>query len=275
VRQTWTDERVVVGGTAVHVRRAGGARLRPAVVLHDAGAESVDAPAWTRLAEQVPVVQVLLPGVGGSDPPPPGTDMAWVTALVAGVLGHVGARPGVLVGTSLGGWFALETALAHPGAVGGLVLLDPAGLQRPPGYLLGLLAAGQGQAGQDGLIGRLMARHRAGAGRAAAAPYVAGLTAAALHSWSPATPDPSLLVRAADLSVPTAVLWGARDALIPVAHGRALVRAIGSAASLEVVPGAGHLLAVDVPGLVAVRVTDLIARAGLPSAPSCPSTSTD
>ena len=286
----WADEHVRVGGSdgaLVHLRRAGGRAgaeeasgdhaaaqekgVQPVVVLHDAGADTLDAPAWGRLAGRVEVVQVLLPGFGDSEPPPPGADVRWITGLVRDLLGRLWSAPGVLAGTSLGGWFALETALAHPAAVAHLVLLDAAGLHTPPGYLFGLFAAGQGQDGQDGLIGPLMARHGAAdGGMPAAAPYVAGMTAAALHSWNPYVPNPSLLVRCAGLPVPTTVLWGRDDALIPVTHGRALTAALGGCAELVLLSG-GHLLAIDAPEEVASRVEAI----ALPSAAACPSTSTD
>lgn len=269
---TWIEERVQVGqaGHLLRLRLAGPAAGDPVVVLHDAGAESVDAPAWALLAQHVDVVQVMLPGVGGSEPPPPGADLRWTTDLLRDLLHGLWQVPGVLVGTSLGGWFALETAIAHPTSVGRLVLLDTAGLHTPTAYLFGLFAAGQGHGGQDALIGPLMARHGAPAGRAASAAYVAGLTAAALSSWSAHTPDPSLQARAAGLGVPTTVLWGSHDALIPLAHGRALVRALGDAAELVVLDG-GHLLAIDAPEAVASRVAPVV----LPSGAACPSTTTD
>ncbi len=223
------------------------------MVLHDAGAESVDAPAWDMVAEHRPICQVMLPGVEGSTDVPDGADITWMTGLLADVLVTLGAPPTTVVGTSLGGWFALETALAHPALVQRLVLLDTAGLHSPPGYLFGLFADGQGQGGHDELLGPTMRNHRVPDHPAAIAPYLADLTAAALHSWSPHLPDPSLLTRARQLTTPTTILWGADDALIPVAHGRALAEVLPNA-TLEVVTDAGHLLAVDAPALVAARI---------------------
>jgi pimeloyl-ACP methyl ester carboxylesterase len=258
----WEDRLVVAAGHRLHLRCAPGpaaARTTaPVVVLHDAGAESIDAPAWDLVATRQSVVQVLLPGIGRSDPVPAGADVRWMADVLGALLTDLHAAGGTglrqLVGTSLGGWFALETALAHPGLVDRLLLLDPAGLHSPARYLFALFADGQGTDGHDGLLGPLMRQHGTSADPAAAAPYVAGMTAAALHSWNAHIGDPSLLVRVRDLDIPSTIMWGAADALIPLAHGDALAQAIGAQAQLVVVPGAGHLLAVDAPEQVASRL---------------------
>ena len=275
----WTDRVITAAGHLVHLREAGpppGGRRRddaaPVVVLHDAGADSVDAAAWDDLAGERRVSQVLLPGVGRSAPLGRGAVLADVVALLAEVLDHVGEGPLTLVGTSIGGWFALEVALARPERVAHLVLLDAAGLHTPPGYLLGLFADGQGTAGHDGMLGPLLARRgQRDRTPTALAPALVDLTAAALCSWSPYVVDPATRRRAAGCRVPTTIGWGDRDALIPLSHGRALAAAIPGA-TLHVEPGSGHLLAVEAPSVVVALVLDG------PPAPTisdaCPSTST-
>jgi pimeloyl-ACP methyl ester carboxylesterase len=196
--------------------------------------------------------------------------MAWVTDVLATAVRTLWSDPVVLVGTSLGGWFALETALQHPDIACGLLLLDSAGLHTPTSYLFRLFLDGQGQGGHDGLIGPLMAAHEAPDEPPMVAAYTTTMTAAALHSWNAHVPDPSLLVRATALDLPTRILWGAKDALIPVSHGRALTDAIRGA-ELFVIPDAGHLLAIDAPEEVMGRLTGMPLRSG----PTCPSMNTD
>ncbi len=271
----WEDRIVGVAGHRLLLRSAGpdNGETQPAavVVLHDAGAESIDAPAWALVAAFRPIIQVLLPGVGQSDPVPEGVDLAWITDLLAGLLRQQLPGPTHLIGTSLGGWFAVETALAHPGHVTGLLLLDSAGLQWPSHYLFALFADGQGIDGHDGLLRPLMRAHRTPEEPAAMAPYVAGMTAAALQSWNAHVHDPSLLSRLPALQAPTTIMWGETDALIPVSHGHAMAEAIGQGTCVEVVPGAGHLLAVDAPEAVASRLRPGV----LPSGPRCLWTNTD
>ncbi|MGI9018178.1 MAG: alpha/beta fold hydrolase [Euzebya sp.] len=270
---TWTDQLMDVGGTRLHLRRAGpscGPASDPVVILHDAGAESVDAPAWELVAACRPVVQIMLPGVGESPRPPTGVDMSWVTDLLAGAVRELCQGPVVLVGTSLGGWFALELALAHPQVVGPLLLLDIAGLHSSRGYLFGLFTDGQGQAGHDGLLRPLLQRHRAPDEPQATQAYITTMTAAAMLSWSPYVMDPSLLARVGRLRSATTIMWGERDALIPLTHGQALAKAMPDA-ELVVVADAGHLLAIDAAEQVSRRL--ILPR--LPSASQCPSRNTD
>ncbi len=57
------------------------------------------------------------------------------------------------------------------------------------------------------------------------------------------------------LSIPVAVCWGAQDSWIPVAKAHELAAVIPGA-RLSVIPGAGHLVPLDAPG---VLVTELLA----------------
>lgn len=255
----------LASGQAI-VTLAGPADAPPLLVLHDAGGDTVDAPAWTDLARDHRVAQLRLPGHGGSTPPPAGVGLAWVTDHLAAVLDGLGWASAHVVGTSLGGWFAAELALAHPGRTARLTLCDPAGLQSPQGYLLALFADGRASAGTDALVEQRVLSHLStdqrdvaanptAVTRAAVAPYVAEMAAAALSSWNPWVPDPGMLARLPALRVPTTIVWGERDALIPLAHGRAMASAIPGA-RLVVVPRAGHLLPLEHADRVAAAVRD-------------------
>ncbi|CAN5203282.1 alpha/beta fold hydrolase [soil metagenome] len=255
---------LTVGDGLVVVHEAGPAAGPRLLVLHDAGAETVDAPAWEDLAADHRVVQVLLPGYRRSTPPPAGAGIGWVTDHLAAVMDALCWADAHVTGTSLGGWFAIELALAHPGRVTRLTLCDPAGLQQPQAYLLALFADGRAAHGTERIIEQTLLAHLPRAQRdvaamppalavATMAPYLVDMAAAALSSWNPWVPSPSMLRRAAAIDVPTTIMWGERDALIPLDHGRALAGAVPSA-RLVVVPGAGHLLPVTHPAHVVAQV---------------------
>ena len=65
--------------------------------------------------------------------------------------------------------------------------------------------------------------------------------------------DPTLLGRLPAIAVPTLVVWGAADRIIPPAHGHAYADAIPGA-RLEIIPDAGHLPQLETPK----RLLDLI-----------------
>ena len=201
------------------------------LVLHDAGGQVRGAPVWQRLGAGHDVVELDLPGYGRTPLPPAGADLVWVVGWLGAQLDALDWTDALVVGTSLGGWFALELAAAAPDRVTGLVLCAPAGLQVPADYLLRLFVLGVPTV------------------EAAPAHRVA---AAAHGSFHPALADPGTLARAARVRCPTTILHGAADTLIPPAHARAYAAIPG--ARLDVLPGIGHLVALEAPQRVVAAV---------------------
>lgn len=239
-------------GVIAYCRAGQGPRV---LYLHDAGADTLASPAFDELARDHDVVLVDLPGYGGSSPPGPLRSPEAVADLLAELLDGLDWPDAVLAGTSLGGWFALELAIRHPARVSALVLVDAAGLHCPEDYLFALFTQGRAAAGAQRLIAdaiwdRLPADEGLTddpeVGAAVWGPWVQELAAAAWCSWHPYTENPRLLALLRRVRCPTRILWGERDALIPLRHGRLLAEHIAGA-TLEVVPGAGHLVPLDAP----------------------------
>ena len=67
---------------------------------------------------------------------------------------------------------------------------------------------------------------------------------AARNSWSDAWCD-----ELTEIECPTLIVWGERDALLPVRHAREWARRIRGS-ELHVIPGAGHLPMLERPALV-------------------------
>jgi pimeloyl-ACP methyl ester carboxylesterase len=142
--------------------------------------------------------------------------LAWLDALGLD-WAHVAAH-------SLGGYTALALAAAHPAQVGRLALVAPAAL---PVRL--------GETMRPGLIPATVAPRflpvlardslRTGPRR----------LLRTLRELLAAEPLPLEAVRA-----PTLILWGARDPLLPPAHGRELARRLPDA-RLCLLPDAGHI----------------------------------
>lgn len=83
------------------------------------------------LARRSRVLALSLPGFGGMAPPPPeAATMAGMAGAVAQVLDRVGATGVALVGHSMGGPVAAETAILVPGRVGAVLGLDTLGDRR-------------------------------------------------------------------------------------------------------------------------------------------------
>lgn len=250
----WQRATVPASSGTLAYRRGGGGPRR-LLYLHDAGADTLGSAAFDDLAADHDVVLLDLPGYGDSTPPGPMDSPEGIADLLAECLDGLGWADAVVAGTSLGGWFAMELAIRHPTRVRALVLADAAGLHCPESYLFALFCQGQAAAGAQRLIAQAIwdrlpaaegATDDADVGAAVWGPWVQELAAAAWCSWHPYTENPRLLGLLPRIGCPVRILWGARDALIPLRHGRLLAQGIPGA-TLEIVDGVGHLLPMEAP----------------------------
>ncbi|MGI8594630.1 MAG: alpha/beta fold hydrolase [Solirubrobacteraceae bacterium] len=227
----------------------------PLVLLHGLFDSS---EGWDDLARAVgrPCVAVDLPGFGRSDCPARPT-LAAYAADVAEALDELRLEAFALVGHSLGGAVAAALAERTPQSVRSLVLCAPVGfgpirmaevVALPPVSALGARALPVLLANPllvtavyatfvtnrclpaAPLLGRLIARPMGAVPGALAA-----VSAIAEAGRSPgAFAEHGVAYRG-----PVAALWGARDAVVPLAHIRALKRSYPQA-RLEVWDGMGH-----------------------------------
>ena len=103
---------------------------RDVVLLHGNGASTYS---WRKIIEPLAtryrVHAIDLPGYGFSDKPDGASYAAeWQVANVVAYLDAAGVQRAILVGNSMGGHVATETAILHPERVAALVLLGASGL---------------------------------------------------------------------------------------------------------------------------------------------------
>jgi pimeloyl-ACP methyl ester carboxylesterase len=191
--------------------------------------------------------------------------------------------PAVVVGHSYGGGIAVLLAARHPALVAGLVLVASVGAEGSVVALdrvLALPVVGTGASVAALLtsswLGPRLRRHLSSL-QFGPAQVVSryfpddGMVAAARDrsSWRSFVVEQRALVAelpmvrdALDhLALPVAVVAGTRDAVVPARASARLAAAIGGA-ELVLVPGAGHFLLTDAPGVVARAVERVSARAG-------------
>ena len=239
----------LAGGRHLRVLRTPG-RGRPAVLLHGL---LDDAAGWRGVMERSshPCLAFDLPGFGGSSLPLRARVGDYADD-VAAALEHLGVAHATVVGHSLGGAVGAALAERSP-AVGALALLAPAGfgpLRLAEVASLPLVREALEAALPLGLAnplvvtaayatfvahrrlpsGELLARLRRGSLRSGrgARMAVEAVAAAGREHQRPRAFDG-----------PVTALWGARDALVPVAHAAGVVRAFPQA-RVEVWDGMGH-----------------------------------
>jgi pimeloyl-ACP methyl ester carboxylesterase len=178
----------------------------------------------------------------------------------------------VLGGLSMGGYVAMAFLRRHPDRIAGLLLADTkAGADSEEGRAGRLRMADALDVDPQGvdlaeqllpaLLGESTHRER---------PLVMGRTKALVQSAPPAAvawaqramaarPDSLETLRA--VSVPTLVVVGAEDTLSPVAEAQAIADAVPGA-RLEVLPGAGHLTAMEVPDRFNAVVREFVSALG-------------
>jgi pimeloyl-ACP methyl ester carboxylesterase len=241
---------------------------RPFLLLHGgAGPQSVTGFAEL-LADSEPahVIVPTHPGFGGTARPEGLDSMKGIAELYAGLLDDLGLAGVTVVGNSIGGWIAAELALhaseriAATGSspVGGVVLVDAAGLQIdaypvPDFFTLTMdQVADLSYFDPDAFridVASLPEQQRA----------MMAANRAALQTYSGAAmADPGLLGRLAGVALPTLVVWGAADRIIPVEHGHAYAAAIPGAA-FHLISDAGHLPQLEAPDQLLRLVWDFTA----------------
>lgn len=126
---------VEVEGMRVHVRDEGPRDdPRPIVLLHGTSASLHTWEGWAQaLKGSHRVIRFDLPGFGLTGPSPTKDySMAGYTKFVAAMLDRLGVQHCTLGGNSLGGEIAWESALAFPGRVERLILVDAGGYPMNP-----------------------------------------------------------------------------------------------------------------------------------------------
>lgn len=248
-------------GLRVHYTDEGN-RRGPTLILVHGFAASVHAwrPWIQRLDSDYRLVAIDLPGHGLTEAPTNyQASLDRNAELIETLADHLGIDRFVLAGNSMGGAVSIDFAMQHPERLAGLVLVDAAGWPGqdgkqaggPPGFL-GLLNNPVGRwflkLVDPSLVitgGLKSAYHDETLVTDAVARRYADLAMAVGHrdilltqQSQPATPwTPADFGK---IAIPTLVLAGEEDALIPVENAREIAAAIPGA-KLITYPGGGHL----------------------------------
>ena len=241
---------------ALHRRRHG---IPPALLIHGAGGSHLSFPAELR---QSPAIQAVLPDLPGHglSLAPARESIADFADDMAALLHALEIEAAVVIGHSMGGAIALQFALAHPERVLGLALIcTGARLPVNPALIDGVVAEPERTIK---LLSRWM-------WTADAPPDMAAATEAIMRATPPTVFQRDLIAcsrfdareRLREIAAPTLILAGELDKMTPLALSEELHAGVAGS-QLVVVPGAGHMVHVEAPRLVAERIESWLA--GLP-----------
>jgi pimeloyl-ACP methyl ester carboxylesterase len=249
---------IAVRGMQLHLRDEGPRDdPMPIVLLHGTGASLHTWDGWTReLERERRVIRFDLPGFGLTGPSPDGvyTIESYVDTVLA-VADALHLQRFVLAGNSLGGYVAWATAVLHPERVDRLILVDAAGYPfQSQSVPLAFRIA------RTPILNRLMRdvlprtivasslRDVYGDPSRVTPDLVdryfdlatrAGNRAALVARFDQTQPG-SLAERVHEIQVPTLILWGDKDRLIPLEFGERFARDIPDS-QLVVFEALGHV----------------------------------
>ena len=245
---------IEVEGLRLHVRESGPREAPALILMHGFGSSLHTWEAWAQgLSGQWRVIRLDLPGAGltGPDPTRDYRDERAEQILLA-LMDRLGLARASLIGHSMGGRLAWRFAADHPDRVDRLVLLAPDGFASP-GFeygkapevplVLGLmrhalpralmrLNLAPAYADEGALTDALVERYH----DMLLAPGVRGALLDRMKQVSLRDPVP-LLTR---IRAPTLLVWGERDAMIPISNAADYLKAIPGA-RLVALPAVGHL----------------------------------
>ena len=228
---------------------------------------------FDELSKKYRVIAVDLKGFGFSDKPDGDYSRRAQGEVVASLLDRLQIPRAWLVGNSMGGETALNVAVAHPDKVLGLVLIDSAGikvqgrtslapwyLQMPVlGRLLTALALTSDQLVRAGLEKSFFDDSKVTDERVNAY-YQPLKTQGGQLSATRARAQFELFPiedRIPGIKVPTLIIWGAEDTLIPLEAGRKLNELI-SGSKLVIFEKCGHVPQEEMPERVLSEIAGFI-----------------
>jgi pimeloyl-ACP methyl ester carboxylesterase len=229
-----------------------------ALVLPGAERVGENADLVTALSERFTVVAPSHPGFGRSPQPDWCRSVADLADIYLMWIERSGYANVTVIGLQFGGWVALEMAARRSRGIARLVLVDSVGVKfGGPTDRNFVDVFATARAKLETLLYADASRTLGDPGKAAESDVLEvtrNEEALACYGWAPYLHDPRLRHRLGWIAVPTMVVWGALDGIVPPGYGRRLAAEIPGA-RFEEVQAAGHRAQVDRPQDVARLIT--------------------
>ncbi len=280
VRAAATTRWTKVHGHDVAYRQAGSGPVL--VMIHGiAGSSGTWVPLMPLLAERFTVIAPDLLGHGESAKPRGDYSLGAYASGIRDLLGVLGHDRATVVGHSLGGGIAMQFAYQFPQMVERLVLIGSGGLGKEVNPLLRVLSA----PGTEYILPLVLAPQIHSLVRSVgsaisrfgmrADPFMGEVwqawsrltdvraQRAFIHTIRAVIDVSGQRVSARDRlylahEIPTLIVWGDRDQVIPVEHAHA-AHELMPGSRLEIVEGAGHFIPIERPELLDSLLRDFMA----------------
>lgn len=234
---SFTDGYAEVDGCKTRLRRGGTGA--PLLFLHGANGAPVVTPFMEKLAQRFDVLVPEHPGYGKSDEPEWLENIHDLAYFYLDFLKALSLSNVTLVGTSMGGWIAMEMAVRETSRIRSLVLVSPAGVTAP-----GLRAADIFLMAPEEMVRNLFVDPKLAEARLAQ-PEDIDVSLKNRHTtarlaWEPRLHDPFLPKWLHRIDVPVKLVWGREDRILPVGLAEVLAQRIPGA-QVHILENCGHL----------------------------------
>jgi pimeloyl-ACP methyl ester carboxylesterase len=233
----FTESTVEVDGCKTHLRSGGAGE--PLLFLHGASGAPVVMPFMEKLAQRFDVLVPEHPGWGRSDEPEWLENIHDVAYFYLDFLREQKLSGVTIVGSSMGGWIAMEMAVRDTSRIKSLVLVSPAGIAAP-----GVLPADIFLLSPEELVRNLFFDEKLAQARLAQ-PEDVDISLKNRHTtarlaWEPRLHDPHLGKWLHRIEVPVKIVWGREDRILPVGFVDEFKRLMPRA-QVHILEKCGHL----------------------------------
>ena len=272
--------RVEVDGTPINYVDLGSGEREPVVFVHGLSGQ------WQNWLENLPraaqerrVLALDLPGFGLTAEPRDKITIPWYGRCVEAFCERLGLGEVAMVGNSMGGFIAAEVAVQFPRRVSRLVLVSAAGIsstnqRRRPILLAGRVAAAiatNTAAHYRALAARPVTRHLSLALVArypkllradlAYEGFFKGTSKPGFDDGLRANLDYDFTDRLPEVKVPTLIIWGEQDSIIPVRDANEFERLISDSRKV-VMQETGHIPMAERPEAFNDLLMEFLAETG-------------
>jgi pimeloyl-ACP methyl ester carboxylesterase len=241
------------------VRRGAGA---PLLLLHGGDGPQNHLPFFQGLTQRFDVIAPTHPGFANSPIPEHFDALEDLVYLYLDLLDALDVWDVVLMGFAMGGWVAAELAVRNTTRLAQLILVDAVGIKpgdRDRRDIADIFGAPAPAVTKLLFHDPSKALDLAAMTDAQVTVLAADRIAHAMYTWDPYMHNPKLRYWLHRITVPTLLIWGASDGVVPVTYAEAY-RAKIPGAQLVVIPEAGHLPHVEQPELLLQHVLSFTVR---------------
>ena len=257
----FTEEFVDIGGSKIHMKKGGSGD--PLLFLHGAGGHF----GWPRylqeLSDRYTVYIPSHPGYGQSERPDWLETIPDLACFYSWFMEQQGLHGVRAIGHSMGGWLAAEIAVSCRHAFSKLLLIDPAGIKPNEGEILDVFIISPQQV-LDNLFHdpKQAPEYEEYFGQEPTPEMIEtaerNREMAVRLTWKPYMHDPRLSHLLAGIKVPTRIIWGRDDKLVPVECGQLYRNAIPNS-DLVIVDDCGHIPQLEKPDEFIKQALDFLA----------------